>query len=401
MSGEGIHTRQLDDAGACKFSPCPLLGVFSVNKHHTGRDRYPSAVWEFHEVSQCVPHLNLSAKELASHPKFSRLLLSLTDRLDRTGLSLSLKRDLERASGDLRARRWQWLAAEALERTVEELAAERHAAHAEKAPNREDQQFLETLEQCWALGRCRRGLDMRTELTEDPQPPLLGLRKDHLNELQPGTKEVLAMRRRLVTEVEQRLVRQCVELLTYVWPQYDGESPGVVLARGRELVEWIQAEELRVDGLMQQDQFNQAAISRQMVACLTVLMRCYELLRTLTETHRLDCQPLLDQSLLEYLKLKRQMMFSKLRLLRLEVHQEMFNRDVVGAHRTIRELLQEALSLQEARLGPTMGQLDLFRQLGPEFEDLVQEYNRLLGRLEHKRWALNNFSETLGNGGSG
>ncbi|XP_069797175.1 HAUS augmin-like complex subunit 4 [Narcine bancroftii] len=346
-------------------------------------------------ASQALPHLHLSPGTLGQYPGLSRLLLALNQRLDQTGLSLHLKREMDLVYVDLRQCRRQWLVAHTLERTVEELLDQHHAARADQTPTPEDKQFVGVLERCWVLGRCHRGLDVQGAVCDPEHPPLLSLGKRHLNQLNPTNVEQQAMRERLIIELEERLAAQCLDLMSYVWPQYETESRSRRLTRCRTLQDWIQTQEQHLNSLREQSLTNRLVLRRQSIICLTVLNHISELLHTLAETHYLTQRPLLDHSLKDYLQLKAQALVTKLGLLRLELQHEAFNQDVVGAHQAIRQELSHALSTEEIRRSKLQGQVDLYQLLGPEFEELAQEYSRLLNLVEHRCWVLREFSPTV------
>ncbi|XP_072350689.1 HAUS augmin-like complex subunit 4 [Scyliorhinus torazame] len=136
------------------------------------------------QVNQRLPELNLGARELSQNPKFANLLLLLADHMDQTGLSLTVKRDLEKARGELRRQRREWLRAELLQRALDEMLTDVHVKRWESL-GPEDRQFFETLEQCQTLGRCCRRLDTRETGEGDARPPLLGLQRQNLQDCSP------------------------------------------------------------------------------------------------------------------------------------------------------------------------------------------------------------------------
>ncbi|XP_078394262.1 HAUS augmin-like complex subunit 4, partial [Cetorhinus maximus] len=171
-------------------------------------------------VNYRLPDLNLGSRELGLNPKFAKMLLLLTEHMDRTGLSLTVKRDLEKAKSDLRKEKREWLRAEALLRVLDEMPTEHHVKRWESGAGPEDRQFFETLEQCLVLGRCCRRLDTRETDRGDGGLPLLDLGRHHLQELLPEPQQLQAMRQRLVPEVEKRLRERCFTVLCYYQPEY-------------------------------------------------------------------------------------------------------------------------------------------------------------------------------------
>ncbi|XP_067881978.1 HAUS augmin-like complex subunit 4 [Heterodontus francisci] len=347
-------------------------------------------------VNQRLPDFNLGAKDLAQNPKFTKLLMLLTDHLDRTGLSLTVKRDLEKARRELRKQKQEWLRAEALQRILNEMVTEYHINRWENPVRPGDRQFFETLEQCQVLARCCRQLDARESERADAGPPLLGLERQHLQDLLPEALDIQAMRQRLVPEVEKRLRERCFTVLCYYRPEYENNSEVLKMAKCGAMTEMFEADKQRQQKEQDKNRENQIAITNQTFTYLTVLYRCFEMLRQLIERHRLDQQPEIDQELQDYLKLKSKAMFTKLGLMRLELRHQLFNQDTVAAHNCIRTLLLEELEAQQQSDCALRGTLSLYQMLGTEFEELVAEYGRLREVLENKRWALAEFSKSEG-----
>uniref|UniRef100_UPI00398E7092 HAUS augmin-like complex subunit 4 n=1 Tax=Pristiophorus japonicus TaxID=55135 RepID=UPI00398E7092 len=145
-------------------------------------------------VNLRLPDLNLGAEKLSQNPKFAKLLLHLADRVDLTGLSLSVKGQQEKAGGQLRNQKRDWLRSEALERVLQEMVTEHHVTRWESPASREDRQFFQTLEQSQVVAVSCRWLDTREEKEEKEEeeaqscPPLLGLERNHLLDLLPDAR---------------------------------------------------------------------------------------------------------------------------------------------------------------------------------------------------------------------
>ncbi|XP_078064540.1 uncharacterized protein LOC144490707 [Mustelus asterias] len=91
-------------------------------------------------VNQLLPDMNLSPRELSQSPKLAKLLLLLTERMDQSGLSLTVKRDLAKTQRELRKQRQEWLRIEALQRILDEMLTEYHAKRWGEGVSSEDQQ---------------------------------------------------------------------------------------------------------------------------------------------------------------------------------------------------------------------------------------------------------------------
>ncbi|XP_041036895.1 HAUS augmin-like complex subunit 4 [Carcharodon carcharias] len=345
-------------------------------------------------VNYRLPDLNLGSRELALNPKFTKMLLLLTEHLDRTGLSLTVKRDLEKASSELRNQKREWLSAEALLRVLDEMPMEHHVKRWESGSGHGDRQFFETLEKCLVLGRCCRRLDTRETVRGDGGPPLLDLRTHHLQELLPEPQQLQAMRQRLVPEVEKRLRERSFTVLCYYQPEYESNSEVLKTAKSGSMAGMFKADKQRLEEARDRNRGNQVTITNQTIAYLTILSRCFEMLRELIDKHRISSQPELDTQLQEYLRLKSRAMFVKLGLMKLELRHQLFNQDTVDAHNSIRALLLEELEGEQQSAESLRRTLSLYQMLGAEFEGLVSEYGHLRQLLENKKWALEEFSKS-------
>lgn len=350
-------------------------------------------------VLQALPCVDVPLEELNRHPRFNALLSELMQRMDGSGLHRQLKPNLQQALEELQSRRRHWLAAVTLQGAVDEALEEQHAAASRTSPSPADRKFWATVERCWVLGQVERRLDPGHDVSDPPDVRLLGLERQHLHPLLPPPQEVHVMRRRLPREVEARLQLQCRALLSYIWPQIQDLSADGLLDKKVELELWLQRQNMSNKQLHQLLRSDRLTLQRQSLACVTVLSGCSELLRSLIRRHRLSTQPQLDQSLIEYLTAKGQALSAKLRFMRLELQQQTFDPPTVGAHRRLRQLLDDALGEEESRRSRLRAQVELFGLLGPEFEQLVVEYGGLRSLLDNRRWALRQFNVSSGDDG--
>ncbi|XP_048449478.1 HAUS augmin-like complex subunit 4 [Rhincodon typus] len=278
------------------------------------------------------------------------------------------------ARRELRREKQEWLSAELMQRVLNEILMEYHVNRWENGVSSEDQQFFETLERCLLLGKCCRRLDAGEREMDDSGVQLLGLQREHLQDLLPEPQQDLqAMRQRLVPEMEKRLQDKCFSVLCYYRPEYEGNSEVLKMVKCGAMPELLEADKQKQKSERDRNRENQIAITKQTIAYLTVLHRCFGILQELIERHRLASQPELDAELLVYLRLKSKAMFTKL-----------------GA------LLLEELEVKEKSAEVLRGSLGLYQMLGEEFEGLVSEYSRLLELLGNKQWALQEFTKTQG-----
>ncbi|XP_074838491.1 HAUS augmin-like complex subunit 4 [Carettochelys insculpta] len=328
------------------------------------------------------PQCPLTEEEASAHPGLAHLLRSLSPQLEPCGLSTPLARELEQARKELQLRRAAWLRWEALHRLLQEALREQGPS-----PASQDREFLESLEQRLVLGELSRVLEPGQAPACD-RPPLLGLGVSDLRELFPPSQDLARLRQRLPQELEQRLRRKGLALLSYYRPESDGAGEVARCAMLWGLAEGLAAEQRRLEAARSRRLELLGLLERQRAAYPQALLRCLGLLQRLAREHRLGAQAELQRLNTHYLEVKCNAMFLKIRLEELSVLLDTYPPEKVEAHRTIRAGLQGALERQEQELAEAQTVLAAYESLGPEFEGLVAEYARLSGRLENKRWAL-------------
>ncbi|MGH0117790.1 UNVERIFIED_CONTAM: hypothetical protein FKN15_039961 [Acipenser sinensis] len=104
------------------------------------------------QVLTSLPMCQMSEDDLSQNPQFSKLLSALCQHMDETGLTIQLKKKL--------------------------------------------QKFYETLEQCLLVTQCVRELDPSSTTAED-KPQLLGLSKQNVLDRMPSDQDAKRMRQRL------------------------------------------------------------------------------------------------------------------------------------------------------------------------------------------------------------
>ncbi|XP_067389205.1 uncharacterized protein C14orf93 homolog isoform X2 [Emydura macquarii macquarii] len=336
------------------------------------------------EAGARPPPWPLREEEARAHPGLAALLRALPRRPDPRGPSAPLARQLEQAGAALRLRRAAWLRWEALDRLLREALAEQGGA---AGPAPQDRKFLETLEQRLLLGELSRILEPGPPAA-GARPPLLGLGAPDLLQLQPPSQDLAALELRLPREVEERLRRKGLALLSYHRPERDGAGEPARCAMLWTLAEGLAAEQRRLQAARSQHRELLELLEKQRAAYPQVLLRCLGLLRRLAQEHRLGTQAQLDQLNTHYLEAKCSAMFLKIRLEELSVLADTYAPQTVQVHQAIRASLQGATQQQEQELATAQKILAAYETLGPEFEGLVREYGQLRGQLENKRWAL-------------
>lgn len=188
--------------------------------------------------SRQLPLCALREEDLLQNPHFSKLLLSLSQHVDESGLSLSLAKEQAQAWKEVRLHKTTWLRSEILQRVIQELLVDYYVKTQDTDVTSEDKKFHQTLEQRLLV----------TELTqllgpsqEREMPPLLGLEKADLLELMPPSEDFVWMRARLPLEVEKQLKKKCFTLLCYHDPSSGGVVGAVLLFPARCFSRWLSA----------------------------------------------------------------------------------------------------------------------------------------------------------------
>ncbi|KAG5834692.1 hypothetical protein ANANG_G00264270 [Anguilla anguilla] len=344
------------------------------------------------QVLASFPLCQLTEEDLAQNPLFCRLLASLSQHVDHTGLSLPLRKDLEKAEQELRVQRLGWLRSESLLQLLREMAQEHCVRKHHSSTTADDDKFYETLEQCLLVAQCVRQLDPSSTVGQD-QPQLLGLSAQHVLGLMPPEQDVRCMKRRLLVELEKRLKEKCWALLSYHQPDCENESEGLKSLKLSRLPETLENESKRAEGLREKHKESAALLQRQTHRYLSELLGCVQILQSVILDHRLKAQKELDVKKVEYLDAKCQIIIRKIRVEMLEIQLATYTPETIAAHRKIRDVLDGELSAARAEKQSADSVLSSFQILGQEFEALVEEYSRLRHEIDNKRWALQEFSQ--------
>ncbi|XP_078792730.1 HAUS augmin-like complex subunit 4 isoform X2 [Oryzias latipes] len=364
----------------------------------------------YFRVLASFPLCDVTEDDLTQNPRFCKLLVLLAQHMDRTGLTASLKAELEKlcfcwcflqTEQNLQSQRRQWLRTEVLHRGLQEMIQDHHVrkAHVTEPPDQNmcfrrpvnkttpDLQFHETMEKCLLVAQCVRQLDP-SSATNEEQPFVFGLTPRHVKELTPPDKDVQRMRRALPKQLENHLRQKCLHLLSYYQPECETESEGLKTVKLSHLSALLDKEKTRAESLRGTCRENAVLLQRQSQVYLCELMKCIQLLQTLILDHRLKIQTDLDRSKLDYLEGKCELVLQKLKAETVEVQLDTYTPDSISAHRKIREKLEAELKACRAEKQAAELKLTSFEILGKEFKALADEYCRLRSEIENKKWAL-------------
>ncbi|XP_004584963.2 HAUS augmin-like complex subunit 4 [Ochotona princeps] len=336
------------------------------------------------------PPCNLSEEDLLQNPYFSKLLLSLSQHVDESGLRLTLAEEQAQAWKEVRVHKTTWLRSEILQRIIQELLVDYYVKTQDTNITSEDKKFHETLEQRLLVTELSRLLGPSQE-TE--KPPLLGLGKADLLELMPPSEDFTWMRARLQQEVEEQLKKKCFALLCYHDPNSDADSETLKAVKVWKLAEVLVGEKRQCQDAKRLQKEQMVLLERKSATYSQVLLRCLALLQRLLQEHRLKTQSELDRINAQYLEIKCSAMILKLRMEELKILSDTYTAEKVEVHRLIRDRLEGAIRLQEQDMEKSRQVLNTYEVLGEEFDRLVKEYTQLKQATENKRWALQEFNK--------
>ncbi|XP_072480706.1 HAUS augmin-like complex subunit 4 isoform X4 [Notamacropus eugenii] len=290
--------------------------------------------------SKQLPPCNLTEEDLLQNPHFSKLLLSVSQYMDESGLSTTLAEEQAEAWKEVRLQKTAWLRSEILQRLIQEMLVN---------------YYVKTQD---------------TNLTPEDK------------------KDFLRMRECLQPKIEEELKKKCFALLCYHDPSSDSDSETLKAAKVWQLANVLTSEKQENQNAKKQQKEQTVLLEKQSSIYSQVLLRCLSLLQKLLQEHRLKTQSELDQINAQYLEIKCSAMILKLRMEELQILSDTYTAEKVEVHRFIRDSLEGAIRLQEQDMEKSRQVLSTYEVLGEEFDKLVKEYTHLKQATENKRWAL-------------
>ncbi|XP_051541144.1 HAUS augmin-like complex subunit 4 [Myxocyprinus asiaticus] len=339
------------------------------------------------QVLAAFPLCQMTEGDLIQNPLFCKLLATLSQHVDKTGLTQHLRRDLEKAERELHTQRLGWLRVESLHRVLQEIVQEHRFS---KDSSAEDK-FFSTLEQCLLLGQCVRQLDCCSDLSEH-HITVLGLSEERLMRQMPPEQEVLQMNQRLPSELLKHLKKKAINMLSYYQPEWENESEGLRNVKLSRLPEFLDSEQQKAKSLTEKNRENGTLLQRQTHAYLSELLKCMKILQCLILDLRLKAQKDLDRKKIEYFEAKCEIGLQRIRLEMLQVQLDTYTKDKIAAHKRITEKLNAELKTSEMEKQAVESKLSSFEIYGKDFEALVEEYSRLRQEIATKSWALKEFA---------
>ncbi|KAM9424143.1 HAUS augmin-like complex subunit 4 [Pholidichthys leucotaenia] len=343
------------------------------------------------QVLASFPLCDLTEGDLTQNPQFCKLLVTLAQHVDPTGLTVPLKTELEKAEQRLQSQRRQWLRSESLHRGLQEMIQDYHVRKRVTTVPPDQSMFYEMMK-CLLVARCVRQLDLSSNTNQD-QPSVLGLTPQHLMELMPSEQNVQRMQQSVPRQLEKHLKEKCFSLLAYYQPQWESESEGLKASKLTHMSAQLDKDKRRAERLKELCRENTVLLQRQTGLYLSEMTKCIHLLQSFILEHRLRIQTELDRKKLDYFEGKCELVLQKIKAEMVEVQLDTYTADTISTHRKIREKLESELNACIAEKQCVELKLASFEILGKEFETLAEEYCRLRHELEMKNWVWKEFHQ--------
>uniref|UniRef100_A0A3P9DV77 HAUS augmin-like complex, subunit 4 n=1 Tax=Maylandia zebra TaxID=106582 RepID=A0A3P9DV77_9CICH len=320
------------------------------------------------QVLASFPLCHMTEEDLIQNPQFCKLLATLAQHVDQTGLTAPLKTELDKAEKKLQIQKLQWLRSESLHRGLQEMI-QNHCVRKHHAT------FYETMERCLLVAQCVRQLDPSNTTNQD-QPSVLGLTPSSLKQGLPR-------------QLEKHLKEKCLSLLSYYQPEWEHESEGLKMAKLSHLSAQLDKEKKRAESLKETCRENTVLLQRQTELYLTELTKCIQLFQSFILNHRLKIQTDLDRKKLDYFEGKCELILQKIKAEMVEIQLDTYT----SSDLIFREKLESELKACKAEKQSVELKLASFEILGKDFEALAEEYCRLRQEMEMKNWALKEFTQ--------
>ncbi|XP_059210920.1 HAUS augmin-like complex subunit 4 [Centropristis striata] len=344
------------------------------------------------QVLASFPLCDITEDDLTQNPQFCKLLATLAQHVDQSGLTVPLKAELEKAEQKLQSQRRHWLHSESLHKGLQEMIQDHCIRKHHTTVPPDQNMFYETMEKCLLVAQCIRQLDPSSTTNQD-QPSVLGLNSQQMMELMPSEKNVKRMKQGLPRELEKHLKKKCLSVLSYYHPECENESEGLRNTKLCHLSAQMDKERKRAESLRETCRENTVLLQRQTQLYLSEMIKCIQLLQSLILDHRLRVQTDLDHKKLKYFEGKCDLVLQKIKYEMVEIQLDTYTVDAISAHKKIREKLDSELKACQVEKQSVESKLASFEILGKEFETLAEEYCRLRKEIEMNNWALKEFTQ--------
>ncbi|XP_012687959.1 HAUS augmin-like complex subunit 4 [Clupea harengus] len=340
------------------------------------------------KVLKAFPSADLTEDDLIQNPQFCKLLAKLSSHVDSTGLTESLRKELEKAEEELQTETKRWMRPMIIHQLLEEMVQEYIVGKYRCTVTPDDDKFYGTLEQCLLAAKC----DVQLHLTEGPSA-VLGISSKHIQRILPSEQDVQDMEERLPKELEKHLKRKAFSILSYIQPESEKDSDGLKLEKFNHLPQLLKEERNRIEHLREANAEMAFRLTRQTHSYLNDLLEHMRLLQTLLLENRLKVQTKLDRKKLEYLEAKCQLGVQKIRVEMLAIQLDTYTASKIATHKKIREHLETELTATQKEKQAVENKLASYDMFGQEFKDLVEEYARLQVEIEAKKLAVDTLTK--------
>ncbi|KAI4808249.1 hypothetical protein KUCAC02_000314 [Chaenocephalus aceratus] len=284
------------------------------------------------QVLASFPLCDITEEDLTQNAQFCKLLATLAQHVDQSGLTVPLKTELEKAEQKLQSQRRYWLRSEGIHKALQEM----------------------TQDHC--------------------------IRKHHATVPPDQNMNVQRMKQSLPRELEKHLKKKCLSLLSYYQPEWENESEGLKNSKLSHLSAQMDNEKKRAESLKESSRENSVLLQRQTQLYLSEQIKCIQLLQSLILDHRLRIQTDLDRKKLDYFEGKCELVLQKIKTEMVEIQLDT-------------EKLSSDLKASQVEKHSVELKLASFEMLGKDFEALADEYCRLRQEIEVNTWALKEFTQ--------
>ncbi|XP_061922751.1 HAUS augmin-like complex subunit 4 isoform X1 [Entelurus aequoreus] len=344
------------------------------------------------QVLASFPLCDMTEDDLRPNPQLCKLLATLAQHVDKTGLTIPLKTELKKAEQKLQIQRRRWLRSETLHRSLQEIIQEYSVQKHRSTVQPDQKMFYETMERCLVVTMCARQLDL-SNTTKQDQPFVLGLTPPQVMELMPSEKNVQKMKQILPRELEEHLKKKCLSFLSYYQPECENQSEGLKSCKLSHLSTQMDKDKKRVESLMESYHEKAVLLQRLTQLYLSEMTKCVQLLQSLILERCLTIQADLDKKKLDYFEGKCELVLQKIKDEVAGIQLDTYTANTISAHRKIRTKLESELQACQVEKQSVELKLSSFQILGKEFEALAEEYCKFREEIDMKSWALKEFTK--------
>lgn len=338
------------------------------------------------KLNEALP-VQLTARDVHQNPEFVKLLSSLTQHLNNEGITVQVQKDYQQAQEEIRHAKHTWLLQNVLYQELKELLLDYELKGQEVAMSSDDKQFHSILQECLTLAEVEDYLDCNPD--PGSEVTLLGLSKDYLYHQNPYKKNLPYLQQKLIPEIEDRLRKNCENLVDFYEPQNEAGNSQLTFAKSSQLPAMVETDRHKLEEekkLLKKERQNK---DRQFSLYYQTLLDSLELIEQLISRHKLQNQAEHDTVTTEWLVARCDGLCLKIRLMELQILCDTYTKETVKALSKVREHLDVAMKEKRKEYTHATEALKSYESVGMGFDDLVEQYKILKEEIENKQWALN------------